>query len=440
MRALPDGFLLGCATSAYQVEGGLENDWEAWARAGRLHVASPGCGRATDHWNRYEADFDLLAAMGADAYRMSVEWSRIEPEAGRFDDEALAGYVAMIDALCARGIEPFVTLLHFTHPTWFHETCPWHAGDEAPERFERFVRHVVGAFGARVRFYTPLNEPSVWVEGAYLAGLIPPGLAGIGRAGAAMGGLLRGHGRAYRAIHELVDDARVGVAQNLLRFEASRWWHPADRIASRYADQFHNQCFLEGVRTGRLRVGFLPGLRLDLDVADAKDTLDFIGVNYYSRVYIEANPLKRKLAAYYEDRGKRGVTDLGWEIHPEGLREALLDASRHGLPLYVTENGLDDRDDSRRAAFLYDHLDAALRARADGADVRGYFHWSLLDNFEWLEAFDPRFGLFAVDYETLERTKTAAVDVFTDIAKARALPDERPPSTPKVGAGRTFVG
>lgn len=432
-----DDFLFGCATSAYQIEGGIENDWERWAREGRLGPRDP-CGRATDHWNRYEEDFDRLVEIGADAYRFSVEWARVEPEPGRYDEGAIAQYVQMVDALRTRGVEPFVTLLHFTHPTWFHDTCPWHdlEGD-APERFAAFARKMAEAFGERVKFYTVLNEPAVWIEGAYIAGLIPPRLKGIRLAGAAMAGLLRAYARASSVLREVVPGVQLGIAHNIVSFEPSRAWHPFDRIARHYVDHFHNRAFVEALRTGRLTIGHVPWVRVSHDVSDVVGTVDFIGVNYYARVFVEAGI--RSVKVFYEDRSGRGVTDLGWEVYPEGLERALVDASALGVPVYVTENGLDDRDDSRRAAYLYDHLAAVASARAAGVDVRGYFFWSLIDNFEWLEGFVPSFGLYAVDRDTLERTPTAAAALFGQVARGRTLPDVRPDERVRRGTGRKHV-
>ncbi|MEQ9503752.1 MAG: family 1 glycosylhydrolase [Deltaproteobacteria bacterium] len=438
MTAFSDDFLFGCATSAYQIEGGIENDWEQWARDGRLGPRAP-CGRATDHWNRYEEDFDRLVELGAGAYRFSVEWARVEPEPGRYDEDAIQRYVEMVDALRTRGVEPFVTLLHFTHPTWFHERCPWHdLGGEAPERFGAFARRMAEAFGERVRFYTVLNEPNVWIEGAYVAGLIPPRTKSLQAAGAAMAGLLAGHAKAAAALRSVVPGVQIGVAHNHVRFEPSRGAHPFDRVARHYVEHFHNRVFLEGLTTGRLRFGHIPGLRMAHDVPEAVGTLDFVGVNYYARVFVEAR--LSGFEVFYEDRAGRGVTDLGWEVHPEGLTLALTEAGRHGLPVYVTENGLDDRDDSRRSAYLYDHLQAVLAARRAGTDVRGYFFWSLVDNFEWLEGFVPSFGLYAVDRDTLERTPTNAAELFRTIAKSRRLPEARPAQQTRPGDGRTPVG
>jgi beta-glucosidase len=444
MRRFPDSFLLGCATSAYQIEGGIRNDWTLWEEAGRLKDPSARCGVATDHWNRWQDDFRLLASLGARAYRLSIEWSRIEPRPGEYDDSALARYGEMIAALRDLAIEPFVTLLHFTHPLWFHERCPWHdPRGEAVERFSAFTDHVARALGDRVRFWTVLNEPGAWLSGAYLAGVIPPGKRSLRELGRAFAGLVRAHARAYLVLKEASGGAaQVGIAHNVLRFLPARERSLGDRFVAGYVHEHYNHAFPRALMSGRVRLGSIPGIRFDEPVPEAKGALDFLGVNYYSRVFIRLKPLPRPtvpIEPFYEDRGGLGLSDLGWEIHPTGMTETLLEMSKYGLPIYVTENGLDDRDDTRRAAFLYDHLGAVLDAIERGVDVRGYLHWSLVDNFEWLEAYGPRFGLFSVDYATLDRRPTKAADLYRAIIAERALPAARPEFKVKRGTGRMPV-
>jgi beta-glucosidase len=441
-RPLPPGFLLGCATSAYQVEGGITNDWSAWAEAGRLKDPHTRCGAAADHWRRYAEDFDLLRDLGADAYRFSVEWARVEPEPGRYDAAALAGYRDRVRALRARGVEPVVTLLHFTHPPWFHQTCPWHAGGgQAAARFSAFVARVLEALDGQARIFTVLNEPGVWLAAAYLAGVIPPGLRSVGLLAEAGAELIRAHAAAARQIRAAVPGAQIGVAHHVLRMAPARPWHPLDRAAARYGAHVFNHAVPRALTNGVWQLGLLPGIRRRVDLPEAAGSLDFIGVNYYSRAFVQPRVLPRPdLALFYEDRGGAGVTDLGWEVHPAGLTAALKELAAYRLPLYVTENGLDDRDDSRRAAYLHDHLAAVLDAVDAGVDVRGYFHWSLMDNFEWLEGFGPRFGLYTVDYATQARRPTRGAAHFQAIARARALPADRPPETRRPGAGRVKVG
>ena len=441
-RPLPPGFLLGCATSAYQVEGGITNDWSEWAEAGRLKDPAARCGLAADHWARYAEDFDRLKGLGADAYRFSVEWARVEPEPGRFDAAALAGYAARVRALRDRGVEPVVTLLHFTHPAWFHRTCPWHAGGGAAAgRFTAFVARVLEALDGQVRMFTVLNEPGVWLAAAYLAGVIPPGIRSVGRLAEAGAELIRAHARAAALIRAQVPGAQIGVAHHVLELAPARPRHPLDRAAAAYGARAFNHAVPRALTTGVWQLGLLPGLRHRVEIPEAVGSLDFLGVNYYSRAFVQPRLLPRPdLELFYEDRGGHGVTDLGWEIHPAGLTAALGAMAQYNLPMYVTENGLDDRDDTRRAAYLHDHLGAVLDAVDAGVDVRGYFHWSLMDNFEWLEGFGPRFGLYAVDYATQARRATRGAALFQQIAQTRGLPSARPEQTLRPGRGRVRVG
>jgi len=443
LLALPPDFLLGCATSAYQVEGGLENDWAAWERAGRLLRPDIRCGLATDHWNRYARDFDLLTELGVNAYRFSVEWSRVEPEPDRWDDHAIDHYRDMVNALRRRGIEPIVTFLHFTHPKWFHDACPWQEEDSsAPDRFARFVERVMRAIGDDVRWYTVINEPMVWLLGGYLTGVSPPGHAGLRELFFASQALVRGYLAARDAIRRRRPDARCGIAHNVIRFAPDRPADLGDRTMTRAVARFYNGAIPEVLTSGRLSIGLFPGLRYTTQISGAEGSMDFLGINYYTRVYCRFDPLRRAggrgIDAVYDDRSRLGVSDLGWEIHPQGLYEALREMSGFGVPLLITENGLDDRDDSRRARFLYDHLASVLATRRDGVDVRGYLHWSLLDNFEWLEGFDPRFGLYRVDYATLDRSPTSGARLLREVCAASGLPDAPPPIVVKHG-GRTPV-
>lgn len=443
MLAVPPDFLLGCATSAYQVEGGIENDWTAWERAGRLLQPDARCGAAADHWRRFESDFDLLVDLGANAHRFSVEWARVQPEPDRWDEAAIDGYVAMVRALRRRGIEPIVTFLHFTHPKWVHDVCPWQEeASSAPDRFARFVDKMMRAFRDEVRWFTIINEPMVWLLGGYLTGVSPPGHAGLRELFFASQGLVRGYLAARDVIRRWQPQARCGIAHNVVRFAPDRPGDLGDRTLTRAAARFYNWAIPEVLTSGRLSVGLFPGLRYTTRIAGAEGSMDFLGINYYTRVYVRFDPLRRAggrgIGAVYEDRSELGVTDLGWEIHPQGLYEALREMSGFGIPILVTENGLDDRDDSRRARFLHDHLEAALRARSDGVNVLGYLHWSLLDNFEWLEGLEPRFGLFRVDYATQARSWTRGSDLFAQIAQARRLP-EAPPAINVKRGGRTPV-
>ncbi|MBK8013434.1 MAG: glycoside hydrolase family 1 protein [Deltaproteobacteria bacterium] len=450
----PEGFLFGCATSAFQIEGGIHNDWSEWAFNHHSPEERRAFLRATDHWSNYAADFARLGALKANAYRLSLEWARIEPTPGVYDAAALDQYARMVEALRTRAIEPIVTLLHFTHPSWFHERCPWHqTRTDAPKRFADFVRRVAERLEG-VRYWTVLNEPSVWLAGAHVGAVIPPAVPGIGALRRAFSALVEAHDGAYAILKaETKGRAQVGIAQNVVQFEPSRPRSRLDRLATQYIARQYNHTFIQNLLGLERGLPYWPRRDARVHASTRAPKLDFIGLNYYSRLHVELNLASvwanaaaagrisklLPLSLFYEDRAGLGVSDLGWEIYPRGLYSLLVEMNQYGRPLIVTENGLDDRDDSRRCAFLYDHLGAVLDAIAAGVDVRGYLHWSLLDNFEWLEAFEPRFGLYRVDYTDMSRHATQAVDLFRDIANHRRLPALRPPAAIKSMQGRIPV-
>ena len=398
-------FFLGAGTSAHQVEGDNRNsDWWQWEEQGRTRAPS---GMACEHWTRYAADFELARRLGHDAHRFSVEWARIEPYPDRIDHAALGHYVDVVRALEANGLEPFVTLHHFTSPLWLARRGTWEA-DDAPDRFARYVRTVAHALAPHVRWWITINEPMVLAYRAYVEGGWPPGRSDLGAAFAAIRNMAIGHALAYGAIRQVYRDhglppPHVSIAKHLRRFAPCRPGHALDRAAVHLRDRVFNDMFVRALHTGRL---FWPGL-VNVRLPAAR-TLDFLGLNYYTREFIRfggvSGPrLFGDLCQEHEHQGAGRANGLGWEAHPEGLLYFLKRFAALGVPLVVTENGTWEPDDRDRAAYIETHLDAVSQARRDGVDVRGYLYWSLLDNFEWECGFEPRFGLVEVDYATQER-------------------------------------
>lgn len=401
--------LWGVAVSHYQVEGDDPCDWTDWEAAGRTNGGS--CGRAADSWTRYEDDADLAASLGANAFRFSVSWSRVEPRRGEFDDEALARYRRLVDHLSATGLEPVVTLFHYTHPRWFHAETPWTSAASV-DVFARFAERTARALGPGARVYTVLNEPLVFVLGGFLDGQIPPGIADGRAAACALGHILAAHAEAAARIRHVVPGAAIGIAHNMMAFVPERRWNPLDRLLARHADRLYNDGLLEAFRTGRWSFLVPPFTRFAGRQDDLPGSLDFLGVNFYSRLHLRS-PGKARLAGdfRYLDRSGRGLTDNGWEIVPEAFEALLRRASALGLPLLVTENGLADAADERRSRFLEDHVAALHRVAAD-VPVAGYLHWSLVDNFEWLDGYSPKFGLHAFDPVTFERRPRPSAETF----------------------------
>ena len=410
-------FLWGVATSAYQIEGASENDWTEWEQRGRLKESGVRCGKAAGHRERWRSDLALLPTIGANAYRFSVEWSRIEPRRGRLDEAALLETRETVELLTRLGVEPVVTLHHYTHPAWFWAEGGWER-PESVEWFRRFAAAVADALGNRVRLWVTINEPIVLLLGGYLAGLIPPGQKSFRACARALEHLLRAHGEAAAVIRERNPSARVGLAHNMLDFAPDRADSRLDQRLAESGESFYNLALLEAIATGDM-VWALPGEgRVRFRLAELPAANDYVGVNYYSRVHLRFGivpPWRGQF--FYRDPAARGLTEMGWEIHPQGFERVLRAAAQARRPLLVTENGIAVRDDRRRRDFLREHTLILNHVREAGLPVEGYFYWSLLDNFEWLEGFRPRFGLFEVDYATFARRRRPSADLFAELGR-----------------------
>ena len=408
--------LWGTAVSHYQVEGGDPCDWSAWEDAGRTRGGA--CGRAAGSWDRYEEDAALAAETGSNAFRFSISWSRIEPQHGRFDDTALERYRRLVDRLIELDIEPIVTLFHYTHPLWFHERAPW-TTSASVEAFARFAGHVTDALGDRVRVWMPLNEPLVFLLAGWFDGQIPPGIADGKVLPRVFDHLMAAHCAAAAAIRERSAHAAIGIAHNMMSFAPERRGSFLDRFVTRMAHRCYNRGLIEAFATGRWDFLLPPTTRLRGRRDELTRSLDFFGVNFYSRLHLRCPGRERLIGEFhYRDESGRGLTDNGWEIVPDELEDALVEASHTRLPLIVSENGIADASDRLRAAFLEDHAASLRRAADRGVPVHGYLYWSLLDNFEWLDGFGPKFGLYEVDRQTLERRPRPSVDVFRRLGEA----------------------
>jgi beta-glucosidase len=405
--------LWGVAVSHYQVEGGDPCDWTDWESAGKTKGGP--CGEAVDSWRRYEEDVALAAAAGANAFRFSISWSRVEPRRGFFDEKALERYRRLVEHMVRLDVEPVVTLFHFTHPRWFHGETSW-TSPSSVDAFQLFARKTAEALGTSVRCWTILNEPLVFLLGGYLDGAIPPGVRNGRELGKAFDHMLAAHAAASAEVKDANPVAAVGIAHNMIGLVPERPWNPLDRFATRVAHRLYNRGVLEAFGTGRFSLSFPPDLVVRVKRPELPGSLDFFGVNYYSRVHMRCPGRARWPADFsYLDRTGRGLTDNGWEIAPESLPALLKEASTLGLPLVLTENGLADADDSHRASFLAEHA-GGLRL-AGGAEVSGYLQWSLLDNFEWLDGYGPKFGLYAVDRSTFERAPRPSVETFRRLGR-----------------------
>ncbi|MCL4425092.1 MAG: glycoside hydrolase family 1 protein [Firmicutes bacterium] len=412
--AFPPGFLWGTATSSHQVEGdNRNNDWWEWEeQTGRIY-AGQRSGEACDHYHRFLEDIEMMAALGLNAYRFSLEWSRLEPGPDQFSTPAIDHYGEMIAALKARGIEPVVTLHHFTIPRWLKEAGGF-LNPEVVSLFDRYTKEVARALGKEVTYWVTINEPMVLATQGFLLGLWPPGHKNLAETLKVARHLLLAHGRSYRRLKEAHPGALVGLAKHYRIIDPLRSTSWLDRLSARLLDYIFNWAFTDSAERGRLKVPFGWGQ----GVNDLAGTQDFMGVNYYSRDMISFD-LRSPTTLFARMRVREGseTNDLGWEVYPEGLYRLLMALKRYRKPILITENGISTGDDRQRERFLREHLHQVERALGDGADVRGYFYWSLLDNFEWAEGYRARFGLLEVDFATQERMPRPSARLYGRLAK-----------------------
>jgi beta-glucosidase len=411
-QAFPgEPFLWGVATSAFQLEGSPNADWTSWDEILSMNPA------LTKHYELYREDLALLKNLGVNAYRFSLEWSRIQPREGVWDERAVAHYQEIINILGRDNIQPMVTLHHFTHPLWFIKKYPWHS-DASVEKFLRYVEKVLPSL-KDVRYWITFNEPYVLVLAGYFEGCTPPAIRNVPLGIRALTNILKAHAAAYDIIHAKYPDAQVSVAHNMAALAPWKRWNPLDKILARLAKHFYNHSLLDAFHSGILRINFPFEKEQEIPVP-IKNKLDFFGVNYYTRIHLRFNPFKKMgTEMRHLDIEGRGLTDMGWEIHPRGLEKVLRYASRLNVPLIITENGIATRDSQKKIKFMKEHIDVVERCRERGMDIRGYFYWSLIDNYEWLQGLDARFGLYRVDFNTLRRTPTNAAAYYSYLLRNR---------------------
>jgi len=392
----PKRFLWGAATAAHQVEGGNHNQWTVWELENAKSLAAQAqyqygdltnwdeikslakqpenyvSGKAVDHFRLYEQDIALAKKLNLNALRFSVEWSRIEPKQGSWDVGAITHYKHYVSELRKSGIEPILTLFHFTLPVWFAELGGFEKRSNV-KLFVRFAEKIVAELGADITYVITLNEPEVYAYESYHLGHWPPARMSKRTTYRVMNNLAYAHNQTARLLHGMSRRYKVSIAKNSTFFYAGD-----DAVLS--------------VRTADI----LQYAQDDYFLKKVVKTCDFLGVNFYfsNRVY----------GYRIHNPGER-LSDMGWDMSPGDLEHALerLHAKYH-LPIIVTENGCADASDEKRQWWMTHTILALQRALAEGVDVRGYLHWSLLDNFEWDKGRWPRFGLIAVDYRTMERT------------------------------------
>jgi beta-glucosidase len=418
----PHNFLWGTTTAAHQVEGGnTNNDWWRWEQEeGRIKdgaSSETACG----WWQNAEADLDRMAEMGQNAHRLSLEWSRVEPREGQWDQAAIHRYRELLTGLRERGIEPMVTLHHFSNPGWFVDQGGWENRKLALSRFPRYVEKAVGALGDLADLWCTFNEPNNYVLMGWLWGRWPPGRSDFGRAMGVMRTLLHNHAAAYQLIHELYPEARVGLSSHFVLFDPADPDSWLDRRASGWQDAMFNETTLLALSRGRL-----PLRARRLFIRGVKGTYDWIGVNYYyrRRVAFDARQSSALFGRLVVPEGAEVPVDGMGEVYAKGILRLTRRLSRLGVPIYITENGVHDLTDDRRPRFLLTHLLQLWHAIQFCFPIRGYFHRTLVDGFEWDDGYSLRYGLIKMDPETGERTRRRSGELYADVCRANALDDE----------------
>ncbi len=395
----PKGFLWGASSASHQVEGNNQNDWSEWEKShprvadlearGLLEeykIENYISGKGPDHYNLFDSDYKIAHDLGHNATRISLEWSRIEPIENVFDEKEIEHYRDVVRSMRANGLEPFITLWHWPIPLWLRDKGGWESS-EIVFYFTRYAEKITKALGKEVTFYLTLNEPEIYSTESYLQGVWPPQKKNPLAYLRVQRHMIKAHRAAYKVIKENDPTAQISMAFNLLSFE------PVTIL-----DKFLVKIF--------------KWWRNDHLINQAEGTLDFIGFNYYfhERVHFGLRKNHNKI-----------ISDLNWQLHPEGIYLALKSLKRYNLPIYITENGLADATDSKRKWFIEKTLTAIHQAITEGVNVKGYLHWSLMDNFEWDKGYWPRFGLIEIDYKTLERKIRPSALYYKEICQNNSL-------------------
>lgn len=427
MLSFPERFLWGVSTSAYQFEGrNTHNQWATWEKRGFIRSGDrnhEGC----DWWLEPRRDLGLCRELGLNAIRVSVDWGRLEPHDGRWSREATHRYRSLLADIRSLGIRPFITLHHFTHPQWF-ENDGGFLGRVAPERFAVFAERVVSELGEFCTDWLTFNEPNVYAAFGYLFGEFPPGHRyRVRDCALVMSNIHRAHALAYERIHRRQENATVGLATNWVEFQPSSESGP-DRLLAYLYDAAFNRSSLHVLRGGSLP---FPFRSLAPDVPEAIGKIDFIGLNVYNRLHVCApwDETSRRTGGLFVPphvpQGDHGVELPYGEAFPDAIVSAAREYAALGVPLYLMENGVPDRADRIRPWVLVQSIKRLHELIASGIDLRGYFHWSLVDNFEWNEGWTLRFGLYELNPRTQERIARPSAAIYREIIRQNGLSDEQ---------------
>ncbi|MCB9217907.1 MAG: glycoside hydrolase family 1 protein [Ignavibacteriales bacterium] len=425
-------FYWGTATSAFQIEGSIENDFTDWEKQGKFKFngAYPNYDNGSNHWNSWKEDFDLIKKLNLNSYRFSIEWARIEPEQGNFSSSALRQYSEMIDYLNKLEIEPFITLSHFTHPKWFHELTPWHE-KESISSFTTYAKLLIDLFADKINFWISFNEPIVWALAAYGDAKFPPGKKDLNLMMKAIHNMMEAHTIIYDYLKKRNPNSKLGIAKHFIIFKESRSWFFLDKKVTDHVDQFFNKMLLNAFQENRLSHWFPTVLKYDSPIK-LDNKIDFWGINYYYKIYSQFRfSLKNPIFLF----PKEPQTDMGWEIYPKGLKKIIKLVAKTNKDIFITENGIATTDEELRKSFIKRHL-KILNQQKDKYNVKGYFYWSLMDNYEWLEGKSKRFGLINVDYEnnfkrSLKSSSSFYIKQIKKYSKSKSLQKQLKTTTGK---------
>ena len=397
----PKDFFWGAATASHQVEGNNHNDWSEWEKSERrikflqskrliekYGLENFISARAADHYNNFQEDFKIAKELGHNATRFSIEWSRIEPEEGHFNEREIEHYKKVIATLKELKIEPFVSIWHWPIPIWLRNKGGWQY-KKISDYFARYAEKISTAFGKDVKFWITLNEPEIYASNSYFNGVWPPQKRNLIAYLNVLHNLIKSHRKAYEVIKKINPNAKIGIAKNNIYFEAYQN-KIINRLLKKFIDWWWNFYFLNRI----------------------KNYQDFIGLNHY---------FHNRINYGFNKNENKKTSDMGWELYPEAIYYVLKDLKCYNKPIYITENGLADANDKKRGWFIFESLKNVSKAIDEGVDVRGYLHWSLMDNFEWDKGFWPRFGLLEIDYKSLERKIRPSAKFYRDICVANGI-------------------
>ena len=412
MNGFPEDFMWGVSTAGHQIEGrNLSSDWYLWEKKGKVKnkdTSEVACGS----WGNFDRDIEALKDLGVNSYRYSIEWARVEPRVNAFDEGVIREYRNLTQKLVEAGIKPVVTLHHFANPQWFVELGGWENGENITY-FRRYVNRIVEGIGDLVSWWITINEPNVYAIMSYMFGEWPPEIRDYSRTINVMRKLIIGHCQAYDSIKSMQPEAKVGVALNMMAFEPFRKWNPADQLARLLIGRVYNCSFIDCIHGGQMVKPLGKGEK----VPGIQGKQDFLGINYYTRVFVKyARPFPE--ISY----GTGEKTDMGYEFYPQGLGRFIEKSfKRYGLPILVTENGIADSTDEKRWRYISRALTSVNKAIMKGVPVKGYMYWSLMDNFEWKEGYSMKFGMYETDFESLKLLPRSSAEKYAEVIKNNSI-------------------